>query len=57
MIRVTVFDRLDTLNSYLADKKYGSLEIKVSSMLVGEKKGDSGEKVWEILDRFTVIEK
>ena len=56
-MKVSVFDRLETLNAYLQNKRYGTLEIKPSSMLVGERKGDSGEKVWEILDRFVVIER
>lgn len=56
-MKVSVFDRLDTLNAYLQNKRYGTLEIKTNSMLVGEGKGNSGEKVWEILDRFIVIEK
>lgn len=56
-MKITAFDRIDTLNAYLQNKRYGTLEIKTESMLVGERKGESGEKIWDILDRFFVIEK
>ena len=56
-MKITVFDRLDAANAYLADKNYGKLEIRTESMMVGERKGESGEKIWDILDRFFVIEK
>lgn len=56
-MKVLVFDNIEVLNNYIAENKRHrkNTDIKFKSFVVGEKKTAEG-KVWEIVDRFLIIE-
>jgi hypothetical protein len=53
-MKIKVFDRVETLNEYLATAKK-NVEVKFQSFIVGQIEGRKGE--YEVIDRFLVIEK
>lgn len=53
-MKVKIFDRIESLNEYLATSKKVE-EIKFQSFITGQIEGRKGE--YEVIDRFMVIEK
>jgi len=50
-----IFDNIEQLNVYLDRKNPNKIKVGLQSFIVGERKTAEG-KVWEIVDRFFVIE-
>lgn len=51
-----IFDSLDALNEYLADKKSKNVQIIFKSYVVGETKSMGGKTTYTMVDRFLVLE-
>ena len=57
-MKAHVFQNLQELNTFLAEAKESKIfKIKYKSFIVDDKKDENGIRVWEIVDRFLVIEK
>ena len=51
-----MFERVEDLDTYLQNKKQKDVQVFFRSFVVGEK-SVKGEKVFEIVDRFLVVER
>lgn len=55
-MKANLFERLEDLDTYLQNKKQRDVQVIFKSFVVGEKQV-KGEKIYEIVDRFLVIER
>ena len=55
-MRVLLFEKLEELNEYLKDKHLKNVDVKYQSAVVGERTNAKLERVYEIVDRFLVLE-
>ena len=55
-MKVKIFDSIEATNEYLADKKRKNIEIKFQSEVVGQSKDKNGLPIYQINDRFLIIE-
>ena len=55
-MKVQIFENIQNLQAYLEGKKGKDVEVKFTSTVVGDNKDAMGAKVFEIVDRFLVIE-
>ena len=55
-MKAQIFENIELLQAYLRDKKSKNIEVKFTSTVVGNKEDKVGAKVFEIVDRFLVIE-
>ncbi len=55
-MNVIIFDNIRSLNEYLTNKKKDKTEVQHTAYIVGQSLDKDGRKIFEIVDRFMVIE-
>ena len=56
-MNVKIYDNLKELNAYLENKKKDQAEVQHVAYVVGQSLDKDGRKIFEIIDRFMVIDK
>ena len=56
-MNVKIYDNVKELNAYLENKKKDQVEVQHTAHIVGQALDKDGRKIFEIVDRFMVIDK
>ena len=55
-MKVQILENIRELQAYVESKSGRNIEVKFTSTVVGDTKDANGNKTFEIVDRFLVIE-